>query len=94
MPQPARPKVIPVRVALRCRPLIPKEIQEGCQVCLQFVPDEPQVILGTNKHFTYDYVFGPETPQDQVYDEAVKSLVDGIFEGKIQLSLIIKQPDN
>lgn len=36
-------KGIPVRVALRCRPLLPKEISEGCQVCLSFVPREPQV---------------------------------------------------
>lgn len=36
-------KVIPVRVALRCRPLVPKEINEGCQCCLTFVPGEPQV---------------------------------------------------
>ncbi|KAM7045315.1 chromosome-associated kinesin KIF4A isoform 2-T5 [Molossus nigricans] len=35
-------KGIPVRVALRCRPLLPKEISEGCQVCLSFVPREPQ----------------------------------------------------
>ena len=81
MPQPA-PKVIPVRVALRCRPLIPKEVLEGCQTCLQFVPGEPQVILGSDKTFTYDYVFEPQTPQDEVYDKAVKSLVNGIFEGK------------
>lgn len=36
-------KAIPVRVALRCRPLVPKEIEEGCQMCLSFVPGEPQV---------------------------------------------------
>lgn len=36
-------KGIPVRVALRCRPLVPKEINEGCQMCLSFVPGEPQV---------------------------------------------------
>ncbi|XP_057573990.1 chromosome-associated kinesin KIF4A isoform X2 [Hippopotamus amphibius kiboko] len=35
-------KGIPVRVALRCRPLVPKEINEGCQMCLSFVPGEPQ----------------------------------------------------
>lgn len=35
--------MIPVRVALRCRPLVPKEISEGCQMCLSFVSGEPQV---------------------------------------------------
>lgn len=38
-------KVIPVRVALRSRPLVPKEINEGCQCCLTFVPGEPQVCI-------------------------------------------------
>jgi kinesin family protein 4/21/27 len=36
-------KVIPVRVALRCRPLVPKELNEGCECCLTFSPGEPQV---------------------------------------------------
>jgi hypothetical protein len=36
-------KGIPVRVALRCRPLVSKEVNEGCQMCLSFVPGEPQV---------------------------------------------------
>lgn len=36
-------RAIPVRVALRCRPLVPKEMDEGCQTCLSFVPGEPQV---------------------------------------------------
>lgn len=34
-----------MRVALRCRPLVPKEINEGCQCCLNFVPGEPQVCI-------------------------------------------------
>uniref|UniRef100_A0A673XVA2 Kinesin family member 4 n=1 Tax=Salmo trutta TaxID=8032 RepID=A0A673XVA2_SALTR len=38
-------KSIPVRVALRCRPLVAKEINEGCQTCLTFVPGEPQCCL-------------------------------------------------
>lgn len=38
-------RAIPVRVALRCRPLVPKEINEGCQCCLNFVPGEPQVCI-------------------------------------------------
>ena len=74
-------KVIPVKVALRCRPLIAKEKIEGCQMCVQFIPDEPQIILGSDKAFTYDYVFAPETCQETVYEEAVASLVRGVFKG-------------
>ncbi|XP_034539616.1 kinesin family member 4 [Notolabrus celidotus] len=74
-------KVIPVRVALRCRPLIPKEINEGCQCCLTFVPGEPQVIVGTEKAFTYDYVFDPTAEQEEVFTTAVSTLLNGLFKG-------------
>ncbi|XP_055004481.1 LOW QUALITY PROTEIN: kinesin family member 4 [Boleophthalmus pectinirostris] len=74
-------KVIPVRVALRCRPLVPKEINEGCQSCLTFVPGEPQVVVGTEKAFTYDYVFDPTVEQEEVFKSAVSSLLSGLFKG-------------
>uniref|UniRef100_A0A7N6AUC1 Kinesin-like protein n=1 Tax=Anabas testudineus TaxID=64144 RepID=A0A7N6AUC1_ANATE len=74
-------KVIPVRVALRCRPLVPKEVNEGCQCCLTFVPGEPQVIVGTEKAFTYDYVFDPTAEQEEVFRTAVSPLLCGLFKG-------------
>ncbi|XP_054025544.1 chromosome-associated kinesin KIF4A [Dryobates pubescens] len=74
-------KGIPVRVALRCRPLVPKEISEGCQMCLSFVPGEPQVVVGNDKSFTYDYVFDPSVEQEEVFNTAVAPLIRGIFKG-------------
>ncbi|XP_078607912.1 chromosome-associated kinesin KIF4A-like [Branchiostoma floridae x Branchiostoma japonicum] len=75
-------KAIPVRVALRCRPLLPKETMEGCQTCLEFVPGEPQVlVLGTDKAFTYDHCYSMDTMQEQVFQEAVLPLLDGFFKG-------------
>ncbi|XP_032093213.1 chromosome-associated kinesin KIF4A [Thamnophis elegans] len=74
-------RVIPVKVALRCRPLVPKEIAEGCQMCLSFVPGEPQVILGKDKPFTYDYVFDPSAEQEEVFNSSIAPLVRGIFSG-------------
>ncbi|TRZ06187.1 hypothetical protein HGM15179_020919, partial [Zosterops borbonicus] len=74
-------KGIPVRVALRCRPLVPKETGEGCQMCLSFVPGEPQVVVGNDKAFTYDYVFDPSVEQEEVFNTAVSPLVRGIFKG-------------
>uniref|UniRef100_A0A8D0A1S9 Kinesin family member 4 n=1 Tax=Sander lucioperca TaxID=283035 RepID=A0A8D0A1S9_SANLU len=73
--------VIPVRVALRCRPLVPKEINEGCQCCLTFVPGEQQVIVGTEKAFTYDYVFDPTAEQEEVFNTTVSPLLCGLFKG-------------
>ncbi|KAJ8266922.1 hypothetical protein GJAV_G00136210 [Gymnothorax javanicus] len=74
-------KGIPVRVALRCRPLVPKEVNEGCQTCLTFVPGEPQIIVGNDKAFTYDYVFDPMTEQEEVYNTSVSPLLSGLFKG-------------
>ena len=38
-------KVIPVKVAVRVRPLVPKEVREGCQAALEVVEGEPQVAV-------------------------------------------------
>ncbi|XP_060792516.1 kinesin family member 4 [Neoarius graeffei] len=74
-------RVIPVRVALRCRPLVPKELNEGCQSCLTFVHGEPQVVVGNDKAFTYDYVFDPTTEQEEVFKRAVLPLLLGLLKG-------------
>ncbi|XP_029850496.2 chromosome-associated kinesin KIF4 [Ixodes scapularis] len=74
-------KAIPVRVAVRCRPLVCKEKIDGCQSCVQFVPGEQQIVLGTDKRFTYDYVFPPEEAQEAVYTHAVAKLIDKLFKG-------------
>ncbi|NXO03497.1 KIF4 protein, partial [Rhinopomastus cyanomelas] len=74
-------KGIPVRVALRCRPMAPKEMSEGCQMCLSFMPGEPQVVVGSNKPFTFDYVFDPSVEQEEVFNTAVAPLIRGIFKG-------------
>ncbi|XP_077330469.1 chromosome-associated kinesin KIF4A [Lithobates pipiens] len=72
---------IPVRVVLRCRPLVSKELNEGCRSCLTFVPGEPQVIVGNEKAFTYDFVFDPSAEQEEVYNSAVSPLILGLFKG-------------
>ncbi|XP_056395573.1 chromosome-associated kinesin KIF4A [Hyla sarda] len=72
---------IPVRVALRSRPLVQKEINDGCKTCLTFIPGEPQVIVGNEKSFTYDYVFDPSAEQEEVYTTAVAPLIQGLFKG-------------
>ena len=78
-------KVIPVKVAVRGRPLVDKEIGEGCQPCVMFVPGEPQIIVGSNKAFTFDFVYSPASQQEQVYSEAVVPLVNGLFKGILVL---------
>lgn len=74
-------KVIPVKVALRCRPLISREIQDACQSCLHMVCGESQVILGKDRAFTYDFAFGPTDPQQDVYEKSARALLNSIFKG-------------
>uniref|UniRef100_A0A669CFM9 Kinesin family member 4 n=1 Tax=Oreochromis niloticus TaxID=8128 RepID=A0A669CFM9_ORENI len=69
-------KVIPVRVALRCRPLVPKEINEGCQSCMPH-----NISKKTYTAFTYDYVFEPTAEQEEVFSTAVSPLLSGLFKG-------------
>lgn len=45
-----------------------------------------QVIVGTEKAFTYDYVFDPATEQEEVYNTAVSPLLNGLFKGRSVLT--------
>ena len=40
-----------------------------------------QVIVGTEKAFTYDYVFEPTAEQEEVFSTAVSPLLRGLFKG-------------
>ena len=49
-------KIIPVRVALRIRPLVPKETGDGCKECIRCVPGHPQVIIGEDKAWLVPHI--------------------------------------
>ncbi|KAI9256701.1 hypothetical protein BY458DRAFT_519321 [Sporodiniella umbellata] len=70
-----------VRVGLRVRPLTQKEQLTNCAECISFIPDEPQILVGADKSFTYDYVFNSETHQRDVYKEAAAPLLEKFVEG-------------
>ncbi|XP_051494889.1 kinesin-like protein KIF21B isoform X7 [Apus apus] len=70
-----------VKVAVRIRPQMPKEKIEGCHICTSVTPGEPQVLLGKDKAFTYDFVFDLDTWQEQIYTTCVGKLIEGCFEG-------------
>jgi hypothetical protein len=74
-------KVIPVKVALRIRPLVKREMDDACTECLRTINDEPQVILGKDKAFTYDFVFSQHSPQIEVYEQSVQPLLNSLFSG-------------
>ncbi|XP_008109816.1 kinesin-like protein KIF21A isoform X11 [Anolis carolinensis] len=70
-----------VRVAVRIRPQLAKEKIEGCHICTSVTPGEPQVFLGKDKAFTFDYVFDIESQQEEIYVQCINKLIEGCFEG-------------
>ena len=48
-----------------------------CRMCTSVTPGEPQVLIGNDKSFTYDYVFDIESTQDIIYNNIARALVDG-----------------
>ena len=74
-------KVIPVKVALRIRPLVPREKAEACNECIRTIPGIQQVILGKDKSFSFDYVFAQASPQVEIYETAVQPLLAHLFKG-------------
>lgn len=48
-----------------------------CRVCTFCTPDTPQIVLGKDKAFTYDYVYDVDTTQEHLYESCVETLVKG-----------------
>ncbi|XP_025995479.1 kinesin-like protein KIF21A isoform X2 [Solenopsis invicta] len=70
-----------VRVAVRIRPQVAREVIDMCRICTQVPQGEPQVFLGPDKAFTYDYVFDTQVNQSAIYETCVKRLVEGALDG-------------
>uniref|UniRef100_A0A8C3TM96 Kinesin family member 21A n=1 Tax=Chelydra serpentina TaxID=8475 RepID=A0A8C3TM96_CHESE len=66
---------------VQIRPQLAKEKIEGCHICTSVTPGEPQVFLGKDKAFTFDYVFNIDSQQEEIYDQCVEKLIEGCFEG-------------
>uniref|UniRef100_A0A665WUE2 Kinesin-like protein KIF21B n=1 Tax=Echeneis naucrates TaxID=173247 RepID=A0A665WUE2_ECHNA len=66
---------------VKIRPQMAKEKIEGCHVCTMVTPGEPQVLLGKDKAFTYDFVFDIDSEQHCIYQACVYKLIEGCFEG-------------
>ncbi|CAB1423595.1 unnamed protein product [Pleuronectes platessa] len=70
-----------VKVALRVRPLLPNELIQNHKVCVRIVPDTAQVMVGSDKLFSFDHAFGPTATQDEVYNSCVQPLVETLLQG-------------
>ncbi|KUF91836.1 Kinesin protein [Phytophthora nicotianae] len=69
-----------VRVAVRIRPLIGREKVERCDECVSVLEDENQIVMGKNRAFTYDYVFGKYAQQSDIW-RCVDPLIRATFDG-------------
>uniref|UniRef100_A0A1I7WYE6 Kinesin-like protein n=1 Tax=Heterorhabditis bacteriophora TaxID=37862 RepID=A0A1I7WYE6_HETBA len=65
----------------RIRPQGSREKLEGSRVCTSVIFGQPQVTIGGDRSFTYDYVFDQETSQITVYESCIEKLVEGLFDG-------------
>ncbi|XP_062922116.1 kinesin-like protein kif7 isoform X1 [Mobula hypostoma] len=70
-----------VKVAVRVRPLLPKEVLHGHQSCVYVDLDSQQLTLGHSRHFQFDMIFDQTSSQEEVYKSCVEPLVEAFFEG-------------
>jgi len=79
-----------VRVVVRCRPLNGKEKNEmKCKVAVKCDEARGTITVQQSasrsadppKVFTFDRVFGPESKQTDVYNDAARAIVEGALEG-------------
>lgn len=81
-------KVETVKVAIRCRPLNSKEKNNGNtrivnvnnergEVCVS----KPSDMDAKPKTFTFDFSYGPDSTQKQVYDQCASQIVKSCLEG-------------
>ena len=73
-------KTVPVRVVARVRPLLPFETVHSTRSCVTVLGSQT-LIMGKDRAFAFDAVYSPDAPQENIYNEWVSPLVDGLFHG-------------
>eukprot|EP00960_Hanusia_phi_P042795 755713-Hanusia_phi.AAC.1 len=66
-------------------------IDQACGRCVEVAAQEPQVVIGGEKAFTFDEVFDSHTPQVEVYKKTAQPLLDSFFE-VCQISQLLSSP--
>ncbi|XP_059201729.1 kinesin-like protein kif7 [Centropristis striata] len=70
-----------VQVAVRVRPLLPKELLHCHESCITVDSELCRVTLGHDRHFLCDYLFEETCCQEEVYSLSVQPLIDAFFQG-------------
>jgi len=69
-----------VKVAVRIRPILPKEVAAGDGLCVQ-VNNDTTVTVGIGKMFSFDKVFGSDSTQEEMFRICAKNLLLSSFAG-------------
>ncbi|XP_015728540.1 kinesin-like protein KIF7 isoform X2 [Coturnix japonica] len=75
------PEGAAVRVAVRVRPLLPKEVLRGHRSCLRGDADTGEVALGHRRRFRFAAVLPEAAGQEDVYRACVRPLLRAFFQG-------------
>ncbi|KRZ43124.1 Chromosome-associated kinesin KIF4A, partial [Trichinella pseudospiralis] len=73
-------KAIPVRVAVRCRPLLKRELDESTSVCLSCDSLSNEVIID-DRIYGFDHVFESSSTQQMVFNACALPLLEKFLEG-------------
>eukprot|EP01135_Chromosphaera_perkinsii_P002471 Nk52_evm77s223 gene=Nk52_evmTU77s223 len=79
-----------VKVVIRCRPLMEKEVQDGYETIVKMdstlgqvtvTNPNPKPGIEPKRSFTFDAVFDPQSKQVDVYNSVARPIVDSCIEG-------------
>uniref|UniRef100_A0A8C3B1D1 Kinesin family member 7 n=1 Tax=Cyclopterus lumpus TaxID=8103 RepID=A0A8C3B1D1_CYCLU len=70
-----------VQVAVRVRPLLPKELLHCHESCITVDSELCRVTLGHDRNFLCDYLFEDTCCQEEVYTSSVQPLIDAFLQG-------------
>ena len=78
-----------VRVVVRCRPMNDKEVASACSQAVSVDERKGTITVKSSgarsseppKTFTFDRVFGPDSKQVDVYNDAARPIVESVLEG-------------
>ena len=72
---------LPVRVAVRARPLVAPERIAGANTVVDIDKKSAQAIVSRDKMFAFDFAYGLECTQADIYSDMVKPLEEKVFQG-------------
>lgn len=80
-------------MALRVRPLFEKENHDCNEASISYVQDQPQIYVGRDRSFTFDFVYPPKTTQNELYNSSIVPLLDRFTEGSVTKNSAFSVPE-